>query len=70
MKIPILRFWKKDFSTRLASIRHEAYLLGLYATMHRLEAAQLMYGFEIDGDIGGCLDYERKSANAAKGAGG
>lgn len=49
---------REQFAADLSLMRDRAMRLGLYLTMHRLDAPIRMLGFEIAGDVDACERYE------------
>jgi hypothetical protein len=50
---------QKEFASRLMLMKEEAGRLGLYATMQRFDWPLRMVGFEMAGNTGACIRYEK-----------
>jgi hypothetical protein len=55
---------KLKFCSDLTLMKHRAMELGLYETMHRLDSAIRMAGFEVSGDRDACRKHEAANARA------
>lgn len=63
VKLPDPKF---VFCSELTLLKHQAMELGLFQTMHRIDDAIRMAGFEVAGEPDSCREYEAANERAAQ----